>query len=178
LSISNKINLLLISVDEKSRRIITCILRERHAGIRELSNLIGASSDMEVLMKIKDVINPKAQEITGKPIFTFEQSKIDFLTGERILFNWWVNEELADSTQDEYSIEVMDEKNLLRVIATLPPQEENVNVTVADCLLIISGEKYHREVPLFCPVEKAVEQTLRNGVLEVKLNKLCDEKCR
>jgi HSP20 family molecular chaperone IbpA len=153
------------------------MLRERHAGIKELSNLISASSDMEVLMRIRDIINPKAQKIIGKPIITFEQSKTDFLTGERILFNWWTNEE-ADSVNDEYSVEVMEEENLLRIIAALPPQEENVDITVKDSILIISGEKYHREVPLFCPVKKTAEKNLHNGVLEIKLNKLCDEKCQ
>jgi HSP20 family molecular chaperone IbpA len=177
LSISSKINPILNSVDEKSRRIITYIIRERHAGIRDLSNLIGASSDMEVLMRIKDTINPKAEKIIGKPIITFEQSKTDFLTGEKILFSWWTNEE-ADSVDDEYSVEVMEEENLLRIIAAVPPQEKNVNISVAGSILVISGEKYHREVPLFCPVEKAVEKILHNGVLEVKLNKLCDGKCQ
>jgi HSP20 family molecular chaperone IbpA len=177
LSASSKINPILNSVDEKSRRIITYILRERHAGIKELSSLISASSDMEVLMRIKDIINPKAQKIIGKPIITFEQYKTDFLTGEKILFSWWTSEE-ADSVDDEYSVEVMEEENLLRIIAALPLQEENVDVTVADSILIISGEKYHREIPLFCPVEKAAEKILHNGVLEVKLNKLCDEKCQ
>jgi HSP20 family molecular chaperone IbpA len=177
LSTSSKISPILDSVDEKSRRIITYILRERHAGIRELSNLINASSDMEVLMRIRDAINPKAQKLMGKPLITFEQSKTDFLTGERILFSWWTNEE-ADSVDDEYSVEVMEEEKLLRIIAALPPQEENVDITVADYILIISGEKYYREVPLFCPVENAAEKILHNGVLEVKLNKLCDEKCQ
>jgi HSP20 family molecular chaperone IbpA len=139
--------------------------------------MISASSDMEVLMRIKDIINPKAQKIIGKPLITFEQSKTDFLTGEKILFSWWTNEE-ADSVDDEYSIEVMEEENLLRIIAALPPQEENVDVTVTGSILIISGEKYRREVPLFCHVEKAAEKILHNGVLEVKLNKLCDEKCQ
>jgi len=177
LSASSRVNRILNSLDEKSRRIITYILRERHAGIRELSNLIGASSDMEVLMRIKDIINPKAQKIIGKPIITFEQSRTDFLTGEKILFSWWTNEE-AGSVDNEYSIEVMEEENLLRIIAALPPQEENVDITVADSILIISGEKYHREVPLFCPVENAAEKILHNGVLEVKLTKLWNGKCQ
>ena len=174
---SSRINPILNSVDEKSRRIITYMLRERHAGIRELSNLISASSDMEVLMRIKDIINPKAQRFIGKPIITFEQSKTDFSTGEKVLFSWWTNEE-ADSVDNEHLVEVMEEENLLRIVAAVPPQEENVDITVAGSILIISGEKYYQEVPLCCPVEKAAKKILHNGVLEVKLNKLCDEKCQ
>jgi len=58
------------------------------------------------------------------------------------------------------------------VVACLPPQEREVNVEVKDDLLIISGKEYHREVPLFYPVEKTVKKTINNGILEVKLNKI------
>ena len=165
-------SLLTRTVDEKSRQIITYLLKERHAGIRELTNLICASSDMEVLIRIREIINPKAREVIGEPIITFERSKIDPLTGEKIVFSWWMTEELANSAHDDELVDVMDEKNLLRVIASLPPQEENVDVKVEDSLLIISGKEYYKEVPLFCPVGKKADKTINNGVLEVKLNKV------
>ena len=160
------------AVDEKSRQIITHLLRERHAGIRKLADLICASSDMEVLIRIREVINPKAREVMGEPLITFERSKIDPLTGEKIVFSWWLKEELMDSAYDDKLLDIFDEKNVLRVIASLPPQEENVEVEVKDDFLIISGKEYYREVPLFCPVKKRVRKTFNNGVLEVKLNKV------
>lgn len=169
---SKKMSLLTRTVDEKSKQIITYLLKERHAGIRELTNLICASSDMEVLIRIREIINPKAREVIGEPIITFERSKIDPLTGEKIVFSWWMTEELANSAHDDELVDVMDEKNLLRVIASLPPQEENVDVKVEDSLLIISGKEYYKEVPLFCPVKKKAGKTINNGVLEVKLNKV------
>ena len=169
---SKKMSLLTRTVDEKSKQIITYLLKERHAGIRELTNLICASSDMDVLIRIREIINPKAREVIGEPIITFERSKIDPLTGEKIVFSWWMTEELANSAHDDELVDVMDEKNLLRVIASLPPQEENVDVKVEDSLLIISGKEYYKEVPLFCPVEKKADKTINNGVLEVKLNKV------
>ena len=169
---SKKMSLLTRTVDEKSRQIITYLLKERYAGIRELTNLICASSDMEVLIRIREIINPKAREVIGEPIITFERSKIDPLTGEKIVFSWWMTEELANSAHDDELVDIMDEKNLLRVIASLPPQEENVDVKVEDSLLIISGKEYYKEVPLFCPVEKKADKTINNGVLEVKLNKV------
>jgi HSP20 family molecular chaperone IbpA len=172
LNAPKKMSLLTRTVDEKSRQIITYLLKERYAGIRELTNLICASSDMEVLIRIREIINPKAREVIGEPIITFERSKIDRLTGEKIVFSWWMTEELANSAHDDELVDVMDEKNLLRVIASLPPQEENVDVKVEDSLLIISGKEYYKEVPLFCPVEKKADKTINNGVLEVKLNKV------
>ena len=158
-------------VDEKSKQIVTYLARERHARIKELTDLICASSDMEVLMRIREIINPKAQEITGKPAIKFERSKIDPLTGEKIVFNWWINEELTDSAHDDF-VDVMDEKSLLRIVVALPPQEKNVEVKVNGSLLVISGKEYYKEVPLFCNVEKKANVTLNNGVLEIKLSKV------
>ncbi len=176
---SQKLTPLLMSLDEKSRQVITYLLRERHARIRELSDLIGASSDMEVLMRIREVINPKAREITGKPIIAFERSKIDSLTGEKIVFSWWMAEELATSPRDDELVDVIEEDSLLRVIASLSSKEENVDVTVTDSLLVISGKNYRKEVPLFCSVEEKHSKTINNGVLEVKLTKKwIDEMCQ
>ena len=178
MSLSEKLNLLLKSVDETSQLIMTYLLKERYAGIRELTSLVCASSDMEVLMRIREIINPKAQEVIGIPILKFERSKMDLLTGQKILFSWWINEELANNARGDELVDVMDEKNCLRVIAALPPQEDNVTVKVEDSLLVISGKEYHKELPLFCPVEKKAFQTINNGVLEVKLNKVADKICR
>lgn len=175
---SRKMNSLMKTVDEKSRQIITYLSRGRHAGIRELADLICASSDMEVLIRIREIINSKAREVIGEPIITFERSKIDPLTGEKIVFSWWLKEELIEGLHHERLLDVFDEEDNLRVVACLPPQERDVNVEVKDDFLIISGKEYHREVPLFHPVEKRVRKILNNGVLEVKLNKLDDRLCR
>lgn len=168
---SRKMNSLMRAVDEKSRQIITHLLRERHAGIRKLANLISASSDMEVLIRIREVINPKAQEVIGEPLIMFERSKIDPLTGEKIVFSWWLKEELLGNVYDDRLLDIINEKNVLRVITSLPPQEENVETEVKGDFLIISGKKYYTEIPLFCPVEKKTRKTINNGILEVKLNK-------
>ena len=169
---ARNVNTLVKTVDEKSRQIITYLLRERHAGIRKLADLICASSDMEVLTRIREVINPKAQKIMGEPLVTFEKSKIDPLTGEKITFSWWLKEELTEGLHYERLLDVFDEEDGLRVVACLPPQERDVNIEVKDDFLIISGKKYHREVPLFYPVERMVKKTINNGILEVQLNKI------
>ena len=171
MSALEKVETLVNGVDEKSKQIVTYLARERHARIKELTDLICASSDMEVLMRIREIINPKAQEITVKPAIKFERSKIDPLTGGKIVFNWWINEELTDSAHDDF-VDVMDEKGILRIVVALPPQEKNVEVKVNGSLLVISGKEYYKEVPLFCNVEKKADVTLNNGVLEIKLSKV------
>jgi len=164
-------NSLVKAVDEKSRQIIIYLFRERHAGIRKLADLICASSDMEVLIRIREVINPKAREVIGESLITFEKSKIDPLTGEKIVFSWWLKEELMEGLHNERLLDVFEEEDGLRVVACLPPQERDVNVEVKDDFLIISGREYHRKIPLLYPVEK-MGKTFHNGVLEVKLNKV------
>lgn len=167
---SGNINLLMNALDEKSRQIITCLLRERHVEIRKLADLIHASSDMEVLIRIREIINTKAQEIIGAPLITFEHSRIDPFTGEKIAFSWWLNEELIDNTSNELP-EILNEDKTLRVIASLPLEEKDVKVEVKEKFLIISGEKYYQMVPLFCQVESEVRRIINNGVLEVILRK-------
>ena len=166
------VNILVRMVDEKSRQIITYLLRERHAGIRKLADLICASSDMEVLIRIREVINPRAQKIIREPLITFEKSKIDLLTGEKITFSWWLKEELMEGLCYGRLLDVFDEEDCLRVVTCLPPQERTVNVEVKDNFLIIFGKRYYREVPLFYPVESKLSKTINNGILEVKLSKI------
>jgi len=159
------------ALDEKSAQILIYLLRERHAGIGKLADLIGASSDMEVLVKIKEAINPKLQETMGQPFIVFESSKLDPLTGERISFSWWLNEELIDYVPNDELLDQYDEKDTLRIMTSIPLQEEDVKVEVKDNLLIITGKKNRREVLLKSTVEGIVKKTVNNGVLEVVLKK-------
>jgi hypothetical protein len=158
------------ALDEKSVQILIYLLKERHAGIRKLADLINASSDMEVLVKIREVINPKVQETMGQPLIIFEPSKLDPLTGEKITFSWWLNEELIDNIPNGKLFDLHDEKDALRVIASIPLQED-VKVEVKDNFLIIAGKKYYQEVLLTSAVEGNVKKTVNNGVLEVVLKK-------
>ena len=171
-SISGKIESLLGAIDEKSEQIVRHLLRKRHAGIGELADLISASSDMEVLIHIRKEINPKARDILGKPILTFEHCKIDPLTGERITFSWWLREALINSFYSAELLDIFDENKILRVVTVLPAHERNVEVKVKDDFLIISGKEYHKEIPLPHSVEKRATKNLKNGVLEVRLRKV------
>ena len=168
---SVNMNQVMNTLDEKSVQILIYLLKERHAGIRKLADLINASSDMEVLVKIREVINPKVQETMGQPLIIFERSKLDPLTGEKITFSWWLNEELVDYIPNGKLLDLHDEKDTLRVIASIPLQEEDVKVEVKDNFLIIAGKKYYQEVLLTSAVEGNVKKTVNNGVLEVVLKK-------
>ncbi len=169
---SRNVNQFVSTLDEKSKQIVAYLKKESHAEISELTNLIHASSDMEVLIRVREVINSQAEKSLEEPLIIFRRSKIDSSTGERIMFSWWLNEKLVDSISDCGLLDIFDEKNFLRVVVSLPLQEEDVKVEVKDNFLIISGEKYYQEVPLLCSVEKNVAKNINNGVLQVTLAKV------
>jgi hypothetical protein len=133
---------LLALIDEKSRFMLWHLWWHRHAGIPELRDLINASSDFEVLHRLKEIINVHAQRLWGKTAVYFAQSKTDPVTGEKILFSWWFREEdvsLAD--RGGPLLDVLNEKDGVTVIAQLPT---SVDLATADL-------------------------QLRNGVLKVRL---------
>jgi len=45
---------------------------------------------MDILLKIREIINPTAEKIIGYPILSFESSKVDWETGEKVTFSWWL----------------------------------------------------------------------------------------
>ncbi len=119
------------SLDEKSRAILGYLWWHRHAEIAELRNIGDTADDSEVLYRLKEVINGKSQNLWGKPIVSFEQSKIDPLTGEKILFSWWYmdEEDVLVSSVDSTLVDVFNEKDSVIIIAQLPA---SVNLTAPD----------------------------------------------
>jgi len=167
------------SLDEKSKAMFWHFFRNRHAGIRELAELINASTDMDVLTRVKEVINPKADEILGKEILKFEEVKIDKFTGKKIAFSWWLTEDLLLEKTGEI-VDIFDEKDRLILVTELSGvKEEGIKVEVKNDMLTISGDtdndKYQRKIPLFYTVRGDVETKYKNGVLEVRLKKLLGE---
>jgi HSP20 family molecular chaperone IbpA len=164
------------SLDKKSKAMVWYFTRNKHAGIRELAQLINASADMDVLTRIKEVINPKAKEILGKEVLKFEEAKIDKATGRKIAFSWWLREDLL-LEETEKMLDIFDEKDHLTVITEFPGvKEEDIEVKVESDILTISADsqdsEYQREVPLFYVVEEDIKMKYNNGILEVRLKKL------
>jgi HSP20 family molecular chaperone IbpA len=112
--------------DGKSRTILWYLWWNRHAHISQLRKLVDASSDFEVLFRLRNIINEKAQKLWGKPVVGFEEHKIDPLTGEKVLFNWWFREEETEliTNNGRPLVDVFEEKHGLTIIAQLPNLEE------------------------------------------------------
>lgn len=139
------------ALDEKSRKIFWCFRWYGHCRLSELVKLINASTDMEVLYILKEVINPTAMEILGGPVLEFNECKIDHFTGKKVLFSWW----LLDFTEDNQSLvgegrqplaDVFDEEDQIVVVLESSPSIQVVTDKVS------------------------IEQ--RNGILSIRLDKI------
>jgi hypothetical protein len=118
-------------LDEKSRAILCYLWWHRHAEISELRNICDIADDFEVLYRLKEVINRKSQNLWGRSIVRFEQSKIDPLTGKKILFSWWYMDEEDAPVPDVNSalVDVFNEKDSVIIFAQLPV---SVDITSPD----------------------------------------------
>lgn len=80
-------------LDDDSAKILWYLWHNRHASLDELMKLVGEACHRNVLVRIRDRLNPAARRLLGRPIVVFERSALDYRTGEHIFFNWWLNEE-------------------------------------------------------------------------------------
>jgi HSP20 family molecular chaperone IbpA len=172
-----QLGLFLAHIDGKSREIVWYLLRNRYAGIRDLSDLIGASADNDVLTRIREVINPTAKKYLKKEILEFKQSAIDESSGKKVIFKWWLRTDLPFTKNKEEKLDVFDEPDNIRIIAEMPPAvtEKDIKVELKkDIVRIIANAtngRYERKVPLFFAVEEEVEMTFRNRILAIMLIK-------
>jgi hypothetical protein len=96
-------------LDEKSRLILMTLSKRGYATLDELS-VAAQSTHYEVLQRLREVINPLSIRQFGKPFAVFMESNSDPLTGEKILFSWWLNQEfshepdLVEVTEEDESI--------------------------------------------------------------------------
>ncbi|MCG2821704.1 MAG: hypothetical protein L6371_07495, partial [Candidatus Atribacteria bacterium] len=84
------LNKMVTELDADSKEILMCLYENRHARIDTIAKLIEAPTHMDILLKIREIINPTAEKIIGYPILSFESSKVDRETGEKVLFSWWL----------------------------------------------------------------------------------------
>lgn len=147
---SDKLKVFLDCLDEKSKRIFWYFRYYGHARLAELTELIRASADMEVLDRLREVINPAAIGVFGNPIVEFRETKIDQITGKKILFQWWLSDDTEENTfflgaGNKPLIDIFQEEDQLIIISEISP-----SITFSDNV--------------------KVEQ--RHGILQITLNKL------
>lgn len=164
-------------LDLPCSEILRYLWEHRHAPIDELARLVDAPNHMDVLLKIRGVINPVAERVIGCPILEFERARIDDRTGEKVLFSWWLAGRKAAERKEEALVDIFDEGDRLNLILELRGvKEEDIKVRVERDRLIVSVEvpnkEYHEEIPLPEVVSSEGFTTrYNNNILEVTLQK-------
>lgn len=172
-------------LDPQGREIVAYLWETRHATIDDLAELMGATTHMDVLLKIREDINPTAERMAGGPILTFRRSRVDPVTGEKVLFSWWVvdpsgapKEASPKEARSGVLVDVFDEGDRIDVVADLVGiREEDIVLSVDGDRLILSAhgpeERYQEEIVLPAEVRvDTVTKTYTNNVLAVSLDKI------
>jgi len=165
-------------LDSNSQEILIYLWQKRHARIEELAELIDAPNHMDVLLKIKECINPTAERVIGSSILSFEKSKFDPETGEKILFNWWILGQKEKREEKEILLDIFNEGGCLNIIVELPGVKkiEDILFELEPEKMIIStfstNRKYYKEIDLPAEVNtKDFGKSFNNNVLKIKLEK-------
>jgi HSP20 family molecular chaperone IbpA len=167
------LNKMVSELDADSKEILWFLYEHRHARIDTLAKLIEAPTHMDILLKIREIINPTAEKVIGYPILSFESSKVDRETGEKVLFSWWLAGQ-PHKEREEPLLDIFDEDaELIVYLELLGIKEDKLRLRVANNKLIIDADKdYHKEIPLPAVVNStSFTQRYKNNILEVRLNK-------
>lgn len=164
---------LITKLDTDSQKILYFLYENRYAKIDTLAKLIAADTHMDVLIKIREVINPTADKIIGYPILSFESSKADWKTGENITFSWWLVGH-PQREKREPILDIFDDgANLEVYLELLGIKEDRLQLSVEGNRLIIDADKnYHKEILLPALVNtNNFTKRYKNNILEVRLKK-------
>ena len=167
------LNKIVTELDADSKGILWFLYENRHARIDTLAKLIEAPTHMDILLKIREIINPTAEKIIGYPILSFESSKVDRETGEKVLFSWWLAGQ-PHKERKEPLLDIFDEDaDLIVYLELLAIKEDKLRLSVANNKLIIDADKdYHKEISLPAVVNKnSFTKRYKNNILEVRLKK-------
>ncbi len=167
------LNKIVTELDADSKGILWFLYEHRHARIDTLAKLIEAPTHMDILLKIREIINPTAEKIIGYPILSFESSKIDRETGEKVTFSWWLAGQ-PHKERKEPLLDIFDEDaDLIVYLELLGIKEDKLRLKVANNKLIIDADKdYHKEISLPAVVNtNSFTKRYKNNILEVRLKK-------
>jgi len=161
-------------LDNGSKEILWFLYESRHAGIDTLAKLIEAPNHMDVLLKIREIINPAAEKIIGYPILSFESSRVDRETGENVTFSWWLAGQ-PHRERKELLPDIFDENaGIVICLELFGITEDLLRLSIDNNKLIIDADKnYHKEIYLPAGVNTdSIIYKYNNNILEVKLKKL------
>ena len=167
-------------LDSDSRAVLIYLWQNRHARIEELAELIDAPNHMDILFRIREVINPAAEKVLGYSILSFENSKVDGETGRKIPFSWWIARKKVPKEEDARRpiLDIFDERDHLTVVVELlGVREEDILLKIERDRFELSaagkGIRYQEEVVLPSLIDvKRVTKIYNNNILELRLEKM------
>ncbi len=161
-----------------SRNILLYLWENRHATIEELASLYDAPNHMDIIQRLKNNINLTSERVIGFPILTFERGKIDELTGQKVMFSWWIIGGYKFKKQKEnLLLDIFDEEDYLNIIMELKGvKEDNITLNVDNNVLSVSCKNpesnFHEEITLPVQVEnQIINKKYYNNILKIRLNK-------
>jgi len=173
------IDKLLKELEPASQSILLFVWQNRHAAIDELARLYDALNHMDVLQRIRKIINPTSERLIGFPVLTFERSKIDEFTGKKVMFSWWIiGGDKLKKDKEENLLDIFDEGDHLNIVMELKgAREEDILLGVDEDKLTLSSRtpesNYHEEVSLPSKVDtESVSKKYHNNILEIRLQKV------
>lgn len=175
-------------LDPDSQNILLFVWQNRHATIDELAHAYNGPNHMDVLHRIRNIINPASEKVIGFPVLVFERSKIDESTGKKIMFSWWIigGDKLSarggsafggKKDKVESLLDIFDEGDYLNIIMELKgAREEDILLGVDKDKLTVScitpESKYYEEISLPSRVDsEGIIRKYHNNILEVRLQK-------
>lgn len=172
-----KIEKVMENLDPAAGEILWHVWTNRHARIDELAEVSGADAHMDVLLKIKEKINPEAEKVIGASILVFEKLKVDEGTGEKVGYSWWISGRRQDGREGDTIVDIFDEGERINLIIEMPGAKEgeiDINVSKERVVVYAPGttRDYYEEVSLEKGVNpESVVRKFNNGILQVSMEK-------
>ncbi|MFQ5875406.1 MAG: Hsp20/alpha crystallin family protein [Dehalococcoidia bacterium] len=159
--------------------IVEYLWENGHATSGELMAALGAPSSMDVLLEIRDRINPTARKIIGSPLLVAERAKVDESTGEKVLFSWWLVRRRGEGNEESGQplVDIFDEEDHVDILMELVGlRGEDILLGVSEQGVVVSAQgednTYREEIPLPYGVRTdKFSKTYGNNVLVLRLEK-------
>ncbi|MEW6275023.1 MAG: hypothetical protein AB1556_07920 [Bacillota bacterium] len=116
-------------LDEKSRAIVWYLWQHEHADLDALSAAAGLFNHMEVLLRIRETINPAAVNFYARPALELIPCRIDQATGKMIYYQWWLNRDLfLVNPSRNYLIDWLEDGEAITLILETAEQPDPAKV--------------------------------------------------